>query len=204
MTRLLKPLAARYRLGKATQGLSTCTHFLASFHEITHPFTTELCSDPEAVEMARVSKHRVACFAVILAKCLQTKRRHRFWSRSWFLRQNLYSHVHLLSELRLNDTDSYRNYLRMDEARYIQLLEKVRPLLEKQDTKFRKAISVHEKLSATLRFLATGRSYEDLKFSCAISPQSLGRIIPETCRAIYSVLRADYIKVSVRSTYFSN
>ncbi|VEN62449.1 unnamed protein product [Callosobruchus maculatus] len=44
----------------------------------------------------------------------------------------------------------------------------------------RQSISPHERLTATLRLLATGRSYEDLKFSVAISPQALGQIIPET------------------------
>jgi len=54
----------------------------------------------------------------------------------------------------------------------------------------RRAITPRERLSVTLRFLATGRSYEDLKFSAAISPQALGVIIPETC-----VLKKDYLKV---------
>ncbi|CAG9837948.1 unnamed protein product [Diabrotica balteata] len=58
----------------------------------------------------------------------------------------------------------------------------------------RPAISPHKRLSATLRFLATGRNYEDLKFSTIISPQALGKIIPETCGAIYSVLREEYLK----------
>jgi len=52
------------------------------------------------------------------------------------------------------------------------------------------------RLVATLRFLATGRSYEDLKFSYAISAQALGKIILETCCAIYEVLRQKYLKVS--------
>jgi hypothetical protein len=53
----------------------------------------------------------------------------------------------------------------------------------------RDAISAEERLVTTLRFLATGRSYEDLKFSCVISPQLLGKIIPETCRAIICAQR---------------
>jgi hypothetical protein len=47
------------------------------------------------------------------------------------------------------------------------------------------SISPHERLTVTLRFLATGRSHEDLKFRTLISAQSLGHIIPETCEAIY-------------------
>ena len=59
----------------------------------------------------------------------------------------------------------------------------------------RRAITPHERLSVTLRFLATGRSYEDLIFFAATSPQALGVNIPETCAAIYEVLKKDYLKV---------
>ena len=34
---------------------------------------------------------------------------------------------------------------------------------EKKNTKMRQAVTPHERLTATLRFLATGKSYEDLK-----------------------------------------
>lgn len=72
----------------------------------------------------------------------------------------------------------------------------VTPMIKKEDTVMRNSISAHERLSVTLRFLATGRSYEDLKFSAIISPQALGKNIPETCEALYKVLRRDYFKVS--------
>jgi hypothetical protein len=36
----------------------------------------------------------------------------------------------------------------------------------------------------------------DLKFSTGISPQSLGKIIPETCSAIFHALRGQYLKVT--------
>ena len=59
----------------------------------------------------------------------------------------------------------------------------------------RDAVSAEERLSATLKFLATGKSYEDLKFSTAISSQLLGKIIPEVCTAIYEELKGEYLKV---------
>jgi hypothetical protein len=55
------------------------------------------------------------------------------------------------------------------------------------------SISPHERLTATLRILAAGRSYEDLKYTTLISPQALSYIIPETCDAIYRVLGHDYL-----------
>lgn len=79
---------------------------------------------------------------------------------------------------------------------YYRLLSMVTPEIEKQDTIMRNSISPHERLVATLRFLATGRNYEDLKFSTIISPQALSYIIPNTsCEAIYKVLRKNYLKV---------
>jgi len=84
----------------------------------------------------------------------------------------------------------------MENHTFYELLNLIKPLIEKQNTIMRESISAEERLVATLRFLVTGRSFEDLKFSCEISAQALGKIIPETCRAIYSVLRPKYLKVS--------
>ncbi|XP_050304496.1 uncharacterized protein LOC126742012 [Anthonomus grandis grandis] len=82
----------------------------------------------------------------------------------------------------------------MDENTYVELLEMVTPLIKRQDTVMRPAISAHERLTATLRYLATGRNYHDLRFSTIISPQALSEIIPETCSAIYQVLKEKYMK----------
>ncbi|XP_050303715.1 probable ATP-dependent RNA helicase DDX49 [Anthonomus grandis grandis] len=113
--------------------------------------------------------------------------------KKWSLQRDRFSHIKLLEELRL-EPDDYRNYLRMDEDSYVLLLKLVTPLIQKQDTCMRSAIPPHERLSVTLRYLATGRNYEDLKFSSIISPQSLSKIIPEICSAIYQVLKDEYIK----------
>ncbi|CAH2000985.1 unnamed protein product [Acanthoscelides obtectus] len=109
------------------------------------------------------------------------------------MKREHYSHINLLNELKFAPKD-WHNYLRMNEETYLKLLSMVTPLIKKQDTVMRKAVSPHERLTATLRFLATERSYEDLKFTTIISPQALGVIIPDTCEAIYKVLRKDYFK----------
>ncbi|KOB71283.1 putative nuclease HARBI1 [Operophtera brumata] len=133
-----------------------------------------------------------------LALVLQNRKRKRDrteWSKRWLLKRKQFSHVNLINELRFSPTD-YENYLRMDEKLYLKLLSLITPLIQRQDTVMRKAISAHERLAVTLRFLATGRTYECLKYSAIISPQALGRIIPETCDAIYEVLKEDYLQVS--------
>ena len=124
------------------------------------------------------------------------KKPRQHWAKAWLMKRPSLSHTSLMEELRLEPTDWF-NYLRMDEANYRQLLALLTPLIQKQDTCMRRSISPHERLSATLRFLATGRSYEDLKFSAAISPQALGHIIPDTCKAIWQALHKEYLKVSI-------
>lgn len=101
----------------------------------------------------------------------------------------------LLRELRLSHHEDLTNYLRMSEENFQKLLNLVEMRITKVDTHLRQAITAEERLTATLRFLATGQSFEDLKFPTRISPQALGKIIPETCRQLYLVLKDSYLKV---------
>ena len=152
--------------------------------------------------MSSEEEESLALAGVAVAICLKNvksasgSKRGRKWSREWLLKRNSYTHTNLLKELRAAPKD-WKNYLRMDEETYLSLLCLVKPFIQKQDTAIRCAITAHERLSATLRFLATGRCYEDLKFTTMISPQALRVLIPETCRVIYKVLRKQYLKVSI-------
>jgi hypothetical protein len=56
-----------------------------------------------------------------------------------------------MEELRSSSKD-YCNYLRMSEDNVISLLEKIRPLIEKEDTVLRTAITAEERLAITIRF----------------------------------------------------
>ncbi|KAJ8872860.1 hypothetical protein PR048_026476 [Dryococelus australis] len=66
----------------------------------------------------------------------------------------------------------------MDQEQYFDLLPLVSPLIRSQYTCMRAANTPHEHLTITLRFLATGRSFKELKYTI-ISPQAL---VPSTER----------------------
>ena len=114
---------------------------------------------------------------------MKRKKPKRQWQKEWFSAREKLTHIRLIKHLAVEPSD-WRNYLRMDESTYHDLLKMVTPIIRRQDTNMRQAITPHERLSATLRYLATGCTYEELKFATAISPQALGKIIPDTCRAI--------------------
>nr|XP_036216170.1 protein ANTAGONIST OF LIKE HETEROCHROMATIN PROTEIN 1-like [Bactrocera oleae] len=92
-------------------------------------------------------------------------------------------------ELEQSSPADYKNFLRMDPSVYRELLEKVTPYIEKKNTIMRDAISPDERLSVTLRYLATGESYESLKFQSYISTASLSNIIIKTYETLIKVLK---------------
>jgi hypothetical protein len=53
----------------------------------------------------------------------------------------------------------------MNESTYLIPLSLLTPLIKEQGMIMREAATPRERLTATLRFLAKGRSYEDLKYS---------------------------------------
>ncbi|XP_057654402.1 putative nuclease HARBI1 [Diorhabda carinulata] len=72
----------------------------------------------------------------------------------------------------------------MDHKTFEDLLTLLRPRIAKQDTVIRKSIPASQRLSITLRYLASGADFEDLKFQSRIAPRTLSGIIIETCEAI--------------------
>lgn len=131
-------------------------------------------------------------FSVLLKN--QKAKKRLIWTKNWLLKRARYGHTEMVQELRAYPED-YKSFLRMDEDTYKLLLRTVSPFIEKQNTTMRDSISTHERLMATLRFLATGESQLQLRFSSCISQPALSKIIPETCAAIFNCLQTEYMKV---------
>lgn len=89
---------------------------------------------------------------------LKMKRKKQLWVRNWIAKRYEEGvHAKLLKEIGVEDTISYENFIRMSKTCFDDLLEKITPRIKKKDTRLRKAISPSERLTLTLRFLATGK-----------------------------------------------
>lgn len=108
-----------------------------------------------------------ALAAMALVTCLQAnchiqqrnnpvKKRRRHWVRPWMARKSKNVFSNLLKEICLEDTHSFQSFHRKSKENFVKLLRIVSPLIKKDDTKLRKAISPAQRLSVTLRYLATG------------------------------------------------
>ena len=106
-------------------------------------------------------------------------------------RKGAYNNI--IQELRVDDNENYRRYLRMNTDTFEELLALVSPVLTKKHTRLRKPLSVEEKLACTLRCLATGESYSSLQYQFRISKAAISLFIPEVCSVIYTVLRDKYL-----------
>lgn len=71
-----------------------------------------------------------AAAAILIMKMKNQKPKK--WSKRWLLNREQYSHVYLIKDL--DEPNDFRNYLRMDEATYINLLNLVDPFIYEKQT----------------------------------------------------------------------
>lgn len=133
----------------------------------------------------------VVASVVAITPIKKQRKKRKQWAKFYLKNRESYSHVRLVRDL---DDDDFRIYLRMSSDSFSELLELVKPYITKTDTVMRKAVTAEERLLATLKYLASGREFSELKFGTSISSQLLSEIIPETCHAICKVLK-NYMKV---------
>ncbi|XP_066977862.1 uncharacterized protein [Macrobrachium rosenbergii] len=88
-----------------------------------------------------------------------------------------------------------KNWIRLTKEQFAHLLNLMTPHIEKADTKMRKAVSAAQRLTLTLRYLATGESQVSLGYQFRISHNLVSSLIPETCRAIYNIMKTEYLKL---------
>ena len=94
------------------------------------------------------------------------------------------------------DKEMFHRYMGMSPNAFEELLSLVATKLTKQTTNYRISIPQEQRLSLTIRHLATGESLMSLSFQYSIGRQTVSEISPETCIAIYEALASIHLKKS--------
>ena len=113
-------------------------------------------------------KQKVLLMAIILLLKRRRKQQtnRKVWQMLWIGRRRENGAFHtLMQELLTEDKPMYTLYFCLDEWLFKYVLEHVCSAICKQDTHMRQAISADERLSVTLRYLATGDHSNYLSFS---------------------------------------
>ena len=139
----------------------------------------------------------ILCSAAVIVLTNNRKRKRRWWVKTILKKR---AESSLLTDLRMEDTSGFKNFTRMSPCDFELLLNLVGPRVAGEATNFRKCITVVEKLAVTLRFLATGDSFQSLMYLFSISKQSISAIVPKVCEALIDGLK-NSVKVSLFHLY---
>ena len=127
---------------------------------------------------------------MLLLVLLLRRKRKRLWVRPLFKAKDRLSYPNIILNCGFSDA------FRMSNSDIEYLLNMVGPSIAKMDTNYRQSISPKNRLLITLRFLASGDSYQSLVLTFKVSQQSISCIVPEVCNALIRSLK-NYIKVSI-------
>ena len=124
------------------------------------------------------------------------RRSRRWWSRKWLLRRPIHGQYDtLMAELQLEDRETFKRFLRVDVATFQDILARIEGKITKQTTSFRDPISPGLKLAFTLRYLATGNSYRDIRFGFRVAHNTISTLIIDVCQALVDVLEPEFVKL---------
>lgn len=135
---------------------------------------------------------------IVMFSILKRKKRlqkRKCWVRQWVQRRNSMGACStLINEMQIEDPQQFRNFVRMSAEQLEVLINLIGPQIAKKDTRMRNAIPVKHRLLMTLRFLASGDSYNSLQYLFRIPVCTIGRIVKEVTVAIYEKLKTTYLK----------
>ncbi|KTG37151.1 hypothetical protein cypCar_00035173, partial [Cyprinus carpio] len=152
---------------------------------------------------ALVSKQlafRVVCALICSEKQKKIKKNKRIWKKECPGHREQPGLSVLQRELEMTDENGFGELLRMTAEEFEFLLQMVGPLITKQHTKMRRAISPRDRLSVTLRFLATGKTFSSLSAQYRIGASTISQIVMETCGALYQLMKKDFLKTPSTET----
>ena len=83
----------------------------------------------------------------------------------------------------------------MSNDSFMNILHLVEPLISGERTHLREPVSAGEKLTVTLRFIATGETYKSLGFKYRMSHSTISLFVPKVFDAIYNELKDEHFKL---------
>ncbi|KAG8239714.1 hypothetical protein J437_LFUL019072, partial [Ladona fulva] len=152
--------------------------------ELSRPSSSEFTFDERvnrshcSVSVTNMSQQSLAALVIaysILKRRRKSEQKRSCWVKPWIMQQSEFSACSMLAkELRIEDPLQFRNFVRMSSQQLQLMVELLGPIIGKKDTKFRTAISVHDRVMVTLRFLASGDSYNSLQYLFRIPTCTIG------------------------------
>ncbi|GFY39518.1 protein ALP1-like [Trichonephila inaurata madagascariensis] len=142
-------------------------------------------------------------FAAICDIEIMKAKKRKIWQRKWLQRRTqLECYENLMKELALEDSESYRRFLRMDVSTFEELVALVSPSIERNNTSMREAIPAAERIASiyitqllqcikNILLFISSETQSSLSYQFRIAQNTISGIIPAVCSAIYHHLGSE-------------
>ncbi|XP_066968283.1 uncharacterized protein [Macrobrachium rosenbergii] len=100
-----------------------------------------------------------------------------------------------MQELATENPGLYRNFIRIMEELFNEIVEHVTPYIKKTLTFWRRPIEPGLRVAITPCYLATGESYRSLSYQFCVAANTICSIVPEICRAIAAAYGDEVMQV---------
>ncbi|CAH1384646.1 unnamed protein product [Tenebrio molitor] len=128
-------------------------------------------------------------------------RKTRKWVHEINMVRRKEGEFHTLYPLLRNDEEIFFLYFRMNFECFDELLNLIKDDIQKQCTNYREPIEPVERLTVTLRFLATGDSFSTIGHSFRMGFSTVSSIVAEVCDVIWQRLQPTYMQKYGRKQY---
>nr|CAI5844996.1 unnamed protein product [Callosobruchus analis] len=112
-----------------------------------------------------------ACYVVISNSCKKKKKEDGGRNPSIKADLGKYNCTNMIVDLLKEPSGKFHNFCRISYEDFELLLNKIGPQIQKKDTHLRLSIPAKEILAVTLRYLASGDSYQSLVSSSKFLPK---------------------------------
>ena len=117
------------------------------------------------------------------------------WVRPWIARGKSDTAFYIIfQELKQEDPEEFRGYVRPNKTSFQKLLELLAPSLLKKDTVMRECIKPEEMCCVALRCFASGKSFRSLEYQFRISRKAIMYIVEQVAAAIIKILEEMSLK----------
>ena len=107
-----------------------------------------------------------AAARLTIALLLEEEKNQRGKTRKWMKkRKEKGFYTKIIHELRIEDTEAYKEMMRMTHEGFLEILRYIEPYISPQESvRGTKIITASERLALTIRFLATGELFSSLTY----------------------------------------